>query len=170
MTVLFSKKCEYALRGVLYLAAYEERRISVPEIADKLNIPSEFLAKILQDLVAHNILESKKGKSGGFKLKRPADEIKMIDVVLAIDGNWIFEGCVLGFQQCNSVNPCPLHENWSLLKENAFSMLNSITFDSTKSMLIRKIFEPETTEKFNGGSEEVTIEVNGEFEKIENNN
>lgn len=143
MTVLFSKKCEYALRGVLYLAAYEERRISVPEIAEKLSIPSEFLAKILQDLVAHNILESKKGKSGGFRLKRKAEDIKMIDVVLAIDGNWIFEGCVLGFQQCNNLNPCPLHENWSLLKENAFSMLNSITFDTTKSMLIRKIFEPE---------------------------
>ena len=63
MTVIFSKKCEYGLQAVLYLAAHLENEvITSDEIAKKLNIPKEFVSKILQSLTESKIVSSKKGK------------------------------------------------------------------------------------------------------------
>ncbi|MGE5351621.1 MAG: RrF2 family transcriptional regulator, partial [Acidobacteriota bacterium] len=61
MTVIFSKKCEYGLQAVLYLAAnMQEDVVRVDVIAKELNIPKEFVSKILQSLREHGIIESKK--------------------------------------------------------------------------------------------------------------
>jgi Rrf2 family protein len=71
MTVIFSKKCEYGLQAVLYLAAQHSGEVlPADEIARKLNIPKEFVSKILQSLTESGIIDSRKGKSGGFFLAK----------------------------------------------------------------------------------------------------
>ena len=63
MTVFFSKKCEYGLQAVLFMAARDEDCVCpAEEISKKLNIPKEFISKILQSLTESGIIESKKGK------------------------------------------------------------------------------------------------------------
>ena len=87
MTVFFSKKCEYAIQAILLMAASENDCICpAEEISKKLNIPKEFISKILQSLCESRIIESKRGKTGGFKLAKHPSEIKLIDIVEAIDG------------------------------------------------------------------------------------
>jgi len=82
MTVIFSRKCELGLQAVLYLTANNNREVvSSEEIANKLNIPKEFVSKILQSLTSSGIVESKKGKNGGFALAKDARKIKLIDIV-----------------------------------------------------------------------------------------
>ena len=82
MTVIFSKKCEYGLQAVLYLSTIEDdRSASADEISRKLNIPKEFVSKILQSLALKKIVGSKKGNSGGFFLGKPASQIKLIEIV-----------------------------------------------------------------------------------------
>jgi len=140
MTVIFSKKCEYGMQAVLYLAAQDVGTIITAEqISRVLKIPKEFISKILQSLRESGIISSTKGKSGGFCLAKPSSEIKLIDVVEAIDGLEMFDSCVLGFPECSPDTPCPLHDKWGILRTQALEMLTSETLDKLKDRTLKKI-------------------------------
>jgi Rrf2 family iron-sulfur cluster assembly transcriptional regulator len=140
MTVLFSKKCEYGIQAVLYMAA-QNNGIIIPsdEISKKLKIPKEFISKILQSLTESGIIESKKGKAGGFKLAKHPSKIKLIDIVEAIDGLESFNSCVLGFPNCSPEKPCPVHNQWGELRTKAYDMLSNETIDKFKDRTLKKI-------------------------------
>ena len=140
MTVIFSKKCEYGMQAVLYLAAQDVGTIIPAEqISRVLKIPKEFISKILQSLRESGIISSTKGKSGGFCLAKPSSEIKLIDVVEAIDGLEMFDSCVLGFPECSPDTPCPVHDKWGDLRTQALEMLTSETLDKLKEQTLKKI-------------------------------
>jgi len=140
MTVIFSKKCEYGLQAALYLAAHREKGpIASDEIAEVLHIPKEFVSKILQSLTKFNLIGSKKGKSGGFFLSKPPEDIKLIDIVEAIDGLDLFDNCVLGFPKCNPDHPCPVHHRWGSLRTQAYEMLSADTLDKLTDITLDKI-------------------------------
>jgi len=140
MTVIFSKKCEYGLQAVLYLAAHIDREnIPAEEIATKLSIPREFVSKILQKLTESGIVSSQKGKSGGFSIAKDPKRIKLLDIVTAIDGLAMFNSCVLGFPNCNPDNPCPLHHKWGELRTKAYQMLTDENLDEFKEKTLRKV-------------------------------
>ena len=140
MTVIFSKKCEYGMQAVLYLAANMNGEvIPVDEIAGKLNIPKEFVSKILQSLTESGLVYSKKGKSGGFALAKAPSKIRLIDIVAAIDGLDIFNSCVLGFPRCSPDHPCPVHHNWGVLRTNAYNMLTEETLDKFREKKLTKV-------------------------------
>jgi len=140
MTVIFSKKCEYGLQAVLYLATQDKGAVvSADDIAKKLSIPKEFVSKILQSLTESGIVLSKKGKAGGFSLSRDPQKIKLIDIVASIDGLAVFNNCVLGFPSCNPTNPCPLHEKWGILRTQAYNMLSEDTIDTFREKTLKKV-------------------------------
>jgi len=140
MTVFFSKKCEYGLQAILFMATQGEDCVCpAEEISKKLTIPKEFISKILQSLTESEIIESKKGKSGGFKLAKHPSKIKLIDIVEAIDGLESFNSCVLGFPNCSPENPCPVHDQWGELRTKAYDMLSSETIDKFKEKTLNKI-------------------------------
>jgi Rrf2 family transcriptional regulator, iron-sulfur cluster assembly transcription factor len=140
MTVMFSKKCEYGLQAVLYLSANMDKEvIPAEEIANKLAIPKEFVSKILQSLTESGIVNSRKGKSGGFSMAKDPKKVKLIDVVAAIDGLSMFSSCVLGFPNCDVDNPCPLHDKWGKLRTMAYSMLTDENLDHFKEKTLMKV-------------------------------
>lgn len=140
MTVIFSKKCEYGLQAVLYMAAREPGCVCPSdEIADKLQIPKEFISKILQSLTESGIVDSKKGKSGGFLLAKHPSKIRLIDIVTAIDGLDLFNSCVLGFPHCSPDQPCPVHDKWGELRTKAYNMLTDETIDKFRDKTLNKI-------------------------------
>jgi Rrf2 family iron-sulfur cluster assembly transcriptional regulator len=140
MTVIFSKKCEYGLQAVLYLASrHGEQVVAAEEIAGKLNIPREFVSKILQSLTESGLVYSKKGKAGGFALAKDPKSIRLIDIVAAIDGLGMFNSCVLGFPSCSPQHPCPLHDKWGALRTNAYNMLTDQTLDQLRDKTLHKI-------------------------------
>ncbi|MBU2494272.1 MAG: Rrf2 family transcriptional regulator [Bacteroidetes bacterium] len=140
MTVIFSKKCELALQAVLYLSVKKENFIvSAIEISKELKVPKEFVSKVLQILTDSGIVGSKKGKNGGFYLAKAPAEVKLIDIVAAIDGLEIFNTCVLGFPGCSIAEPCPVHEKWGKLREDAYKMLSEETLEQLKGKTLNKI-------------------------------
>ena len=124
MAIIFSKACEYGIQATLYIASLSERRAGIKEIARELDIPVHFLAKILQSLSEKGVLASYKGVRGGFELHRPPSEIRLIDVVEAIDGLDFFTSCILGFPGCGEGKPCPVHERWGSIRDVMHSMLS----------------------------------------------
>jgi Rrf2 family protein len=140
MTVFFSKKCEYALQAILLMAASETDCIfPAEEISKKLSIPKEFISKILQSLTESGLIESKKGKAGGFKLAKHPSKIKLIEIVQAVDGLESFNTCVLGFPNCSAENPCPLHDKWGELRVKAYEMLSEESLEHFKEITLQKI-------------------------------
>lgn len=140
MTVIFSKKCEYGMQAVLYLAAQEKGSlVSAEDISKVLKIPREFVSKILQSLRESGLISSSKGKSGGFTLAKDPARIKLIDVVSAIDGLEMFDSCVLGFPECSPTHPCPVHNTWGALRTQTYDMLTSETIDKLKDKTMNKI-------------------------------
>ena len=114
---MFSRACEYAIKIMIYIAGNEqdEKRAGVKEISEAIHSPEAFTAKILQQLVKSKLLASYKGPTGGFELMKD-QEIKLADIVKAIDGNKILEDCVLGFEECSGINPCPVHEKFAIIR------------------------------------------------------
>lgn len=140
MPVIFSKSCEYAIQAVLYIAKRADTRpIHLKEMATALNIPLHFLSKILQTLVRYEVIQSYKGQNGGFVLARPATEIILNDIVLAIDGTAFLTHCVLGFPGCQDEHPCPVHEEWKAAKEVIHSMVTERTINDLGKDIHNKI-------------------------------
>ncbi len=111
--MLLSKSCIYGIRSVLLLAVEDQRRfISIKEIATKLDIPFHFLTKILQTLGHANIVESIKGPKGGVALKVSSESLSVMDIISVLDGEKLFEDCVMDLKNCNEDDPCILHKAW----------------------------------------------------------
>jgi len=82
------------------------------EIARAEAIPTPFLWKLLRTLARHRLIRSFKGLRGGYELARPAERIRLDDIVAATGSTDYREACVLGLPACNEQHPCPLHAEW----------------------------------------------------------
>lgn len=125
---MFSKACEYGIKASTYIAlqSLEMNRVSLKEIASEIDSPIAFTAKILHKLAKNDILESVKGPYGGFQIKKERiDAIKLSQIVAAIDGDNIYNGCALGLDECNALKPCPLHEKFVGIRTDLKSMLEN---------------------------------------------
>jgi len=122
---MFSKACEYGIRATIYIAmqSLEGNRVNLKEIAAAIDSPVAYTAKILQQLVKNNIVESVKGAHGGFQIERSRiDSIKLNQIVSAIDGDKIFKGCALGLSECSESLPCPMHFKFKEIRDNLEQM------------------------------------------------
>lgn len=126
---MFSKSCEYGLQAVLYIALHSNniRNVSLKEIAEAQKIPLHFLSKILQILVKHKVVISTKGPHGGFFLYKRADKLKLIEIVKAIDGLDMLDRCGIGMKQCSDDHPCPIHDDFKIVKAKIKSLLSEKT-------------------------------------------
>lgn len=125
---MFSKTCEYGIRATIYLASLADKnqKASLEEIAAEIDSPVSFTSKILQRLTKNGLLISVKGASGGFKIdKNQLVNIKLWQIVAAIDGDNIYTGCGLGLKFCNAQKPCPLHEKFASIRNQLRDMLEN---------------------------------------------
>jgi Rrf2 family protein len=111
---MLSRSAQYAIRALAYFAGRGERGqwVLTRQIAADLDIPSPTLAKILQTLAGDGILESQRGRNGGFRLLRNPDRLPLFDIVEAFDRFGEGRPCVLGQKVCSDETACPLHHTW----------------------------------------------------------
>ena len=83
--IRFSKKVEYAILALQFLSNKEGGFATAKEMSDTLNVPYEFLSKLLQTLMKKGLIVSNQGVKGGYKLSRPAQEIAVDEVFRALD-------------------------------------------------------------------------------------
>jgi Rrf2 family iron-sulfur cluster assembly transcriptional regulator len=124
--MILSKTCEYAIRASVFVAfkSKSDKRVGINEVADAMDSPKAFTAKILQTLVRKNILSSAKGPNGGFYLKDP-DTLCLIDIVRATDGDRLFTSCVLGLKTCSETQPCPMHQQARPIRDQLMAEFNN---------------------------------------------
>lgn len=125
---MFSKACEYAIRSCILIAtnSLESKNTNLKDIAKAIDSPEAFTAKILQKLSKNKIITSVKGPSGGFKIEeKRMTEIKLREIVFAVDGDGIYTNCVLGIKECSEVAPCPMHNQYKFIKNSLKEMLET---------------------------------------------
>lgn len=125
---MFSKACEYGIRAAVHLARLSEKgeRGSLKQIARAIDSPVAFTAKVLQLLARDGLIQSVQGPTGGYELPHDRlSEIYLIDIVKAIDGDHVFNGCGLGLKDCNEHEPCPLHFQFTAIRDDLKEMLQS---------------------------------------------
>lgn len=140
--MFLSKSFGYALRGILYIATVqnEKPKVQIREIAEQLQVPRHFLGKIMQKIVRKGLLHSTKGPNGGLFLTNETLATPLIKLVEMTDGTEQFRICVLQFRNCNTMNPCPLHQEIEQIRTAWRELLNNTTIhdlisDNKKSFL-----------------------------------
>ena len=112
---MLSKKSQYAFKALTYLTEkFNEGPVLISEIARKKRIPLKFLENILLELKKAHILDSKKGKGGGYFLKKSPEKIKVATVIRLINGPIAMLPCVslYFYERCKNCNEkhCGLHD------------------------------------------------------------
>ena len=95
-----SKKTDYALIALTYVASIGNKATSARDIAERHDIPVELLAKVLQRLVQKGVLKSQQGIHGGYVLARSADTMTVAEIVEAIDGPLMLTVCGTTDERC----------------------------------------------------------------------
>ncbi|MEQ8582029.1 MAG: Rrf2 family transcriptional regulator [Marinoscillum sp.] len=133
---MFSKACEYALKIMIYLCSVKERGklAGLKDIAGAIDSPEAYTAKILQQLVRADLLESLRGPSGGFKVV--GRDITLLEVVVAIDGEGLVKNCVLGLKECSGEYPCPAHDKFIAMRDHLKGVLTTTYLSDLKGGVI----------------------------------
>lgn len=127
---MFSKACEYGIRATIFIAGQSDlgRKVSLKEIAESTGSPEAYTSKILQQLIRNNIINSDKGPGGGFSMdQQRLKNVKLSNIVFAIDGDQIYHGCALGLKKCSEAVPCPVHNQFKSIREDLKQMLETTT-------------------------------------------
>ena len=152
MHTFLSQTAEYALRAMAWMAS---RPPGEPVLARDLSagtgIPSEYLAKILRRLVLAGILESRKGRGGGFSLARPPGKIPFRDVLVALDAYPREDRCAFGWGACDASRPCPLHASWSRMSRGFHAWAARTTFAEVRGAPVRRAGPPRRRRVAAGG-------------------
>jgi Rrf2 family protein len=125
--MLVTRETDYAVRTVLYLARNKDRLISVTEIADAMQIPKSFLAKLLQRLVKSNLLKSSRGVNGGFQLARKPSEVTLLMIMEAMQGPAGINICAIDSMRCSLSSSCSIHPVWVDIRKEVEKRLNKVT-------------------------------------------
>lgn len=128
-TTVFKKETEYALRSLIYIQVQnlEKKRPGIIEIASEIDAPFPFTAKILQRLVRAGFIESMKGKNGGFYFNPKKPELTLKEVIFSIEGEKAYTGCGLGLSSCDDTCHCPIHNSFSLIREETDKLISEET-------------------------------------------
>ena len=138
--MIHSSTCQHALRALIYLAGKNSHQpVLVREIADAAGVSRQSLAKILHALRNRGLVRSTKGPGGGYRLARPGNEVRVAEVIEAVDGHIdLHETCVLGLEQCTDFGSCALHSAWTAFRERYYTTVSRMTLDDAASALKHK--------------------------------
>jgi Rrf2 family protein len=125
-----SRKIDYGLRAMVFLASLPAGEV-IPfrEVARRMDVPEEFLAKILKTLVGKKLVHSTRGARGGYRLARPASELSMLDVIEAVEGPVRVNVCQDNHEACKLSRSCTMYGVWKLGQERMLEVYRSARLD-----------------------------------------
>jgi len=132
---MLSQTAEYALRAALWLAEHPEQEpVRVGDLAEALDVPQNYLSKTLHQLARTGVVQSTRGKHGGFRLGRRPAAIPLWEIVQPFERLGDGRACLLGRSVCSDAAPCQAHERWKQVKETTAAFFR----DTTLADLIRQ--------------------------------
>lgn len=113
MRLELTRRGDYAVRAMLALSAPEaEPWLSATRISTAMSIPARFLPRVLRDLARAGLVEARTGRTGGYRLARPAAAITLLDVITAIEPEDDDRRCILRGIPCHPDGRCAVHDTF----------------------------------------------------------
>jgi len=129
------------------------------EIADVLGLPPQFLTKILRRLTATGLVASQRGRSGGFRLSRAPNSIRLIEVVMPFEEPRTENICLLGQDFCADHEGCPLHAPMMEIQTTFHTLLENTMLADVAHRAIRNSGSRLTGESRSGSTGTRTVAV-----------
>lgn len=110
---MLSKSAEYAIRAVHHLAfSPHQGPVTASDLAEWVEAPENFLSKLLHQLQKEGVVESSRGRGGGFSVSREPSGISLAEIIEPFDRELLERHCLLGRPECRDDAPCAAHERW----------------------------------------------------------
>ncbi|KPP99139.1 MAG: Rrf2 family transcriptional regulator [Bacteroidetes bacterium HLUCCA01] len=125
---LLSTGSQYVLTALILIGRRPEgETISATELAAMLNSPTAYLSQMLAKLQEPGIIGSRRGANGGVYIAKPLKNIRLIDIIITLEGDAFFRRCFLGIDGCGHIEPCPFHDQWTSHRSEIGKWLSSTT-------------------------------------------
>jgi len=126
--IRLSKSTDYALMALADLALLPDgETVSARRVAESHNLPPELAAKVLQGLKKSEIVETRKGIRGGYRLARAPEEIRITDVIESVEGPLALVECMLDDNTCNLTSTCSVRTPLTRVHERVLATLADLT-------------------------------------------
>ena len=148
---MISRKTKYGLNALIFLAKSQpDKAVLISELAEQESIPKKFLEHILLELKKHGILQSKKGKGGGYLLGKPAREIYLGTVIRILEGPLAPVACVsqTAYQKCDECKDeksCGIH----LIMKDVRQAMADILDNTSLQDIIQRVNDQVSEQRFN---------------------
>ncbi len=130
-----STKTTNGLTLMLYLALdYKKKPVSLKEVSKKEDISARYLEQIIILLKNAGLVGSNRGAKGGYYLTRPPDQVKMSEIIRALEGSWALVECVENEGYCSKVDSCTNYDIW----KEATKALSDVFEKYTLSDMVQK--------------------------------
>ena len=129
---MFSQTTEYALRAMSWLALSPDTLVSTQALADKTGVPAHYLAKVLQQLSAAQLIVGRRGVRGGYKLSRPGRQITLLEVVRSVAEIERVIRCPLGVE-VHAGHLCALHRTTDAAAKAVMDIYGNVTLQDLVS-------------------------------------
>jgi Rrf2 family protein len=128
---MLGKSTKYAIRALVFIQLRNQshRRPGVLEIAREIGSPPAYTAKIMQCLTRNKLVDSMKGRGGGLFFGN-TKQLSIYDVVQVMEGDRCFHSCGFGLMSCDTSNPCPLHDKYTVIRDGFYNLVKTETIQS----------------------------------------
>lgn len=125
----FSKRTDYGLMALAHLAGQGEgEATNAKAIAARYGLPSELLAKTMQQLAKSGIVDSRNGPKGGYVLSRRPESISVVEIIEAIEGPVALANCQMGdATNCDQFGTCPIVQPMERIQGKVIELLSNMT-------------------------------------------
>ena len=122
-----SQSAGYAILALSCLEDPGGSPVLVQDVAVWIGAPGPYLSKVFHALGKAQLVTTKRGRNGGVTLARPAREITLETIAVAVDGEDWKESCLLGLSTCSDERACPVHAFWTAERKRIQAELQQTT-------------------------------------------
>jgi Rrf2 family protein len=123
---MFRTETRHALRALASLA-HADAPVPISTLAERTGTPAPMLSKVLHRLSLLGFVTGRTGRGGGYRLARAAGQLRLSDLVTALEGPGFARECLFGWTACSEEKPCPLHTTWSRVRAGMHALVDEST-------------------------------------------
>jgi len=139
--LIYPQATSYAIDALAFVAGLDAgTTIKTRELSEILDIPEQYLGKVMTQLVKKRYISSSKGPTGGFELAVDPEKVTLYRVIASLDSlTPLEEDCVMGLGKCSSETPCAFHERWTKFKDQVIGEAQKLTLTDLSKILLNKM-------------------------------
>lgn len=139
--MIYPQATSYAIEALSFIAGLEPGTpIKTRQLSHILEIPEQYLGKVMTQLVKKKYIRSSKGPTGGFELIVDPGKVTLYRIMASLDSlTPLEEDCVMGLGNCSADTPCAFHDRWSVFKERVISEAQKLNLIDLSKILLNKM-------------------------------